>query len=742
MPLKVIIHRGQNEIGGNCIELISAQSRILLDIGQPLSGERVILSQSQKTVDAVIVTHPHQDHYGLMDQVPAEVPVYIGTTALKLIKALNIFMSKPFPERDFYPIEDLKPFSIGDLTITPYLVDHSAFDAYAFLVECCGERFFYTGDFRMHGRKPSFMNRLLRYPPAPVDTLVIEGTMLDRDYQDFPDENAVEAAMVKVLNSTSGACFMVSSSQNLDRLVSAFRACLKSGRIMVLDIYTAWILREISKAPRVKSIPDIKWDRIRVLAKGRTAGRHYEKLKSNRSYFGGFIKEIYSHNVVITEAEIAADPKRYLIKTSYVQDLVERLKLRPCSVIYSMWEGYIEKIHNSTGWQRFQVLKEEPDIRFEIIHTSGHAVLSDLKKIVAALKPKEIVPIHTEDGARLLAKLQGDNQGGVQVKQGKSDDIINREVDNGRGKSTGWPKCLKYKLIDRTATVTLPGKKLQNDARKMDSWGIAFFDHCRKEAANPPERLIFEITGTIPKQSLPKLESLKRRLSYLNCGDLVDTTLIIDGVKHPLYSRYELKNRPPIEVIRTDFAERSDEDTPGRLEKDFQSYLFGKGKGKDDKTVRTNERLAIIGEDFRDLNRKKEAFVMEREFPTGAFKGKKTEDSRILPTEYIDVVSFNKWGQLALIELKVNDSGLQVIAQSLDYALFFFSYRDQLWQLLEDKLKRRPKKKKIVLYVANNCFHKHFDAVAKYYSPSDKSDKSVTFDFDIKKVVLGHTASI
>lgn len=320
------------------------------------------------------------------------------------------------------------------------------------------------------------------------------------------------------------------------------------------------------------------------------------------------------------------------------------------------------------------------------------------------------------------------------MEQSKSDNRINAEVDKGRGKSGGWPTCLEYKLMDETAIVTMSGKKIQEDARKMDSWGAAFFDLCRKEATTSPSQLVFEITGAIPKNSLPKFEALKRRLSYLNWGGRVDISFVVDDVKQTLYSREELVNRPPIEVIRTNFTKRSDDDTPGRLEKDFQSYLFG--KGKDDNTVRTNERLAILGEDFRDLNRKKEAFVMEREFPTGAFEGEISQATRILPTEYIDVVSFNKWGELALIELKVNDPSLQVIAQSLDYALFFFSYREQLWQLLEKKL-RRPKKRKIVLYIANNCFHTRFDDVAKYYS---SSGKSVTFD--IKKVVLGHTASI
>ena len=46
-----------------------------------------------------------------------------------------------------------KPFAIGRFIITPFLTDHSAFDAYMLLVEGAGKRVLYTGDFRRHGRK-------------------------------------------------------------------------------------------------------------------------------------------------------------------------------------------------------------------------------------------------------------------------------------------------------------------------------------------------------------------------------------------------------------------------------------------------------------------------------------------------------------------------------------------------------------------------------------------------------------
>lgn len=404
MGLKITVHRGTDEIGGNCVEVSSEKTRILLDVGQPLSGEDVVLGEDLKKVDAVIVSHPHQDHFGLLEQIPGSTHVFMGATGVKLIQATRIFLGRELFKNDFRPMADRETFQVGDLTITPYLVDHSAFDAYALLVEGGGDRVFYTGDLRMHGRKRSLMEKIIADPPPAVDTLITEGTMLDRTNLAIPSEENAEQAMTDLLIRTEGAGFLICSSQNLDRLVTAFRACLRSGRIFVIDIYTAWILRQFDQDPRTTRTPDITWDRIRVLAKGFTAGRHYEKIKENREYFGAFASELYEQGTVITHEEIAAEPARFLIKNPRPLWLIDKLALKPCAVIYSMWEGYLQKEYNPSGWQRLNALKNDPQVDFKVIHTSGHAVLSDLKRLTAALDPKEIIPIHTEDGDR-LAKL-------------------------------------------------------------------------------------------------------------------------------------------------------------------------------------------------------------------------------------------------------------------------------------------------------------------------------------------------
>jgi len=403
--LELTVHRGENEIGGNCIEIASKTTRVLLDVGQPLTEEEVVLSEEMKRVDAVIISHPHQDHFGLLEQIPNTTPVYMGETAVKLIQATRVFMGQPLFENNFIPMSNRNLFRVGDLDVTPYMVDHSAFDSYALLVEGDGDRVFYTGDFRMHGRKKSLMDKLLSDPPLPVDVLVTEGTMLDRTNEKMPSELDAEQAMVDLLVKTEGAGFLICSSQNLDRLVSAYRACVRSGRVFVIDIYTAWILRQIASDPRTAGIPDLSWDGIRVLAKGFTAGRHYEKIKSNREYFGGFVSELYEQGTVIGHDEIKAEPGRFFVKNPRPDWLIAKLGLKPCSVIYSMWEGYLEEEYNRFGWKRLVEMRDDDGVDFRVVHTSGHAVMGDLKKLVEAVSPGEIVAIHTEDGERLLELL-------------------------------------------------------------------------------------------------------------------------------------------------------------------------------------------------------------------------------------------------------------------------------------------------------------------------------------------------
>lgn len=59
--------------------------------------------------------------------------------------------------------------------------------------------------------------------------------------------------------------------------------------------------------------------------------------------------------------------------------------------IYSQWEGYWEK----DSYIKLKEWLERNAIPKISIHTSGHAGLVDLQKLVTAINPLKVVPIHT-----------------------------------------------------------------------------------------------------------------------------------------------------------------------------------------------------------------------------------------------------------------------------------------------------------------------------------------------------------
>ena len=79
---------------------------------------------------------------------------------------------------------------------------------------------------------------------------------------------------------------------------------------------------------------------------------------------------------------------------------MRRFKKRgPLNLIYSQWKGYLDYSSDDYfGAEEIAALKDDPQVAFNYAHTSGHATLDDLKSFAQAIKPKTVVPVHTEFG--------------------------------------------------------------------------------------------------------------------------------------------------------------------------------------------------------------------------------------------------------------------------------------------------------------------------------------------------------
>lgn len=391
--MKCCIHRGANQIGGSCLEIESQGKRILLDLGLPLDSEKNSkellphipgLSTHDPTLLGILVSHPHLDHYGLLKHVSENVPVWIGSDARNILKSASPFM----PEKWDIPLGNrykaYTQFQVGPFKITPYPVDHSAFDAYAFLVEADEKKILYSGDFRMHGRKHALMERLLDNPPKDMDALFLEGSSLGRLQQDetFPTETDVENGFVDIFKSTSGMALVHTSAQNIDRVVSIFRAAKRSGRRMVIDLYAAVILAATGR----NSIPQSDWPEVELFVPQK------QRVKILREELFDVLKQHSSNRVFMDEMIRSPEKRVLLFRPHHIRDLERGGLLEGATYTYSQWRGYWERDLETT----LKPCLEKHSVPLHFLHTSGHASPADLKKFVEALKPKRVIPMHTE----------------------------------------------------------------------------------------------------------------------------------------------------------------------------------------------------------------------------------------------------------------------------------------------------------------------------------------------------------
>lgn len=405
--MRVRIHRGAHEIGGNCIEVESAGKRIVLDVGRPLSADWNDdiappdvsgFADADSTLLAVIVSHPHLDHYGLVAGIRADVPVYIGQGAAQVLEAAAFFspMSASIDAAGW--LENRASFRLGPFELTPFLNDHSAFDAYSLVIEADGRRLFYSGDFRGHGRKASLFEHLVASPPTPIDTLLMEGTHVrskpgTHDDDQFETESELEDRLLDLTKQTDGAVVMFGSSQNLDRVVTAFRAARRAGREFVFDLYGA----TVAAAAR-STIPQPGFDGLRVYVP------QAQRVKVKRA--GEFHRTESIRACRVFPEELAEHPERFLlhVPSSTARELVAGDVLDKSGVAaWSLWPGYLRQ---SSG-QKLLALLAEHQIRLEHVHTSGHASVPDLRRLVDALQPAAVVPIHSEATDRFAALFSG-----------------------------------------------------------------------------------------------------------------------------------------------------------------------------------------------------------------------------------------------------------------------------------------------------------------------------------------------
>lgn len=396
--VRITVHRGSRQIGGSCIELVAGTSRIVLDAGLPLEADLGgaapalnvpgLFDCEGPPVDGLFLSHAHADHSGLVSASRAQVPVWLSAGTSKMVMAGGLFARQPdVPRARQRTLVPGEPVTVGAFRVTAYPVDHSVFDAMAFLVEADGQRLLYTGDLRFHGRKPGMARQLAKIAKAaPLDALVIEGTRLGgRASETNLSELDLEAQVWGDMRAASGVVLAMYSPLNVDRFVTYFRAARRARRIFVIDPYQAFVLHLIgrqARLPQPGATPDL---RVLVPPRFSTSGA------ARRLGHTSWAREL--RRAEISADEIAQAPDRFAVLfRQSMQPWLYASGFSPgTTCLFSYWPGYLRE-------PRLQSLTEAVNAaggQFLQRHASGHAHPDDLRRFVEDVRPRLLVPVHT-----------------------------------------------------------------------------------------------------------------------------------------------------------------------------------------------------------------------------------------------------------------------------------------------------------------------------------------------------------
>jgi ribonuclease J len=407
--MMITVHRGTHEIGGTLIEVASGGTRLILDAGLPLvdanrdpfdsfkalrsTRDQLIAEGTIPAVtglftdqltppDAILLSHAHLDHTGLLHHSRPEVPIYTSSGTSKMMLAGGVFANRPTLDRvRFRPVKPGTAFQVGDFKVTPFAVDHSTFGCLAFLIEAEGKSILYSGDLRRHGRKPDMLKTLVEdVAPRNIDVLLIEGTHLGSDREQSLTEFDLEERTVSLVQEAADRLVLAAfSPQDVDRLVTMYRTARRANRIFVADAYASFVLHLVSGEAEIPR--PTRENGIRVLHNATFRKKNITRLN-----------DLFADDR-IEMAEILAAPAKHLMvfRPSMTRfDFDDRLPDR-VRVLYGYWPGYLR----NEDWIELRRHLDKIGGDFMLAHTSGHIYCEDLFDLIGKLNAKRVIPIHT-----------------------------------------------------------------------------------------------------------------------------------------------------------------------------------------------------------------------------------------------------------------------------------------------------------------------------------------------------------
>ena len=357
------------------VEIFTKSTRILIDQGKNLDENEVILRSNLESeyefesVNAMFHSGYKTDYMVMTQGFLTGVPIYSGKLSSEISAASGMYKAKkPVEFAGFY--EDGKAILVGDMTITPYLVDDQQHNGYMLMIESSGKIVCYSGDFGANGRT-DFYDAVAKVTKK-VDILMCGDSMIADYDTNLITEGDVQAQATKIMAETEGAVFIMQSVTDFDRANTMFFAARNNKISYVEDLYMA----TIATGAVVMPCPSLF---VKAYLRNGYGEDHFRyQLFKNMDRI--LLSDIYNQKVAIN---IQPSMKKF------VKSLSLKMNLKNSMIINALPE---ESIASEKTMEFLQFAKTK-GLNSVTLRTSGHAGAKALQVLITKTNPKKIVPI-------------------------------------------------------------------------------------------------------------------------------------------------------------------------------------------------------------------------------------------------------------------------------------------------------------------------------------------------------------
>lgn len=285
---------------------------------------------------------------------------------------------------------------VGTLKTRFFPVDHSIPGSGAWAVETSEGWVVYTGDLRMHGIRRcdtlAFIEEAARLKPL---ALICEGTHVENEA--FMSEAAVYENARLAVELSKRLVIADFSLNNVERLAIFHQVAMDTGRTLVITFKDAYLLEVLSQVvPHVPS-PQAS-HHLRIYGSNKVTLSSWERI----------LAEKYETKIIQAD-EIHRSQNAFILCFGYY-DLPNLVDIAPCGghYIHSGSEPFNEQM--ALDQTRHQAWLQHFNIEHlglsGSFHSSGHLTGSELMALVEQIRPRYLIPVHTEKPKKIHQMVQ------------------------------------------------------------------------------------------------------------------------------------------------------------------------------------------------------------------------------------------------------------------------------------------------------------------------------------------------